>query len=188
MTTPSGTSSLGSCAIASCRFGSNFCPSASIGCRPLSAENPSVVSRPCSSRNRSATSRLRSRAAERPSSKLSRIGDKPLEERAVGVFDRLFFLARGAFLEILEVGLAAQGQIAKAIEIGLQAGVGSSSSRRPSVSAPASDLDRRRRFASGLRGVQLLDFSHVLRMAIKVMSSFCGCAPDEIARHHRSAA
>ena len=48
--------------------------------------------------------------------------DEALEERAVGVFDRLFFLARGALLVILEIGLAAQGEIAKAIEIGLQTG------------------------------------------------------------------
>ena len=47
-------------------------------------------------------------------------GDEPLEERAVGVLDRFLFLARGAFLVILEVGLAAQRQIAKAVEIGLQ--------------------------------------------------------------------
>ncbi len=48
--------------------------------------------------------------------------DQALEERAVGVFDRLLFLAGGALLEVIEIGLAAQGEIAKTIEIGLQAG------------------------------------------------------------------
>jgi hypothetical protein len=50
--------------------------------------------------------------------------DEALEERAVGVFDRVFFLARGPLLEVIEIGLAAQSEITEAIEIGLQADKG----------------------------------------------------------------
>ncbi len=46
---------------------------------------------------------------------------QPLEQRAVGVFDRLFFFARRALFVILEVGLASQREVAKPIEVGLQA-------------------------------------------------------------------
>ena len=122
------------------------------------------------------------RAAERPSSKLSTIGNQPLEERAVGVFDRLLFLARSALLVILEIGLAAQGQIAKPIEIRLQTAIGSVDRRTAIGSGGA-----RPRSAPGLPGCRSVlgvfgywNFSHVLRMAIKVMSSFCGCEPTKL--------
>ena len=48
--------------------------------------------------------------------------DEALEEGAVGVFDRLFLLAGGALLVVIEIGLAAQREIAETIEISLQAG------------------------------------------------------------------
>ena len=119
------------------------------------------------------------RAAERPSSKLSTIAKQPLEQRAVGVLDRLFFLARGALLVILEIGLAAQGEIAKAIEIRLQ------TCRRIvvcrcDVSASSDSTAWLSPSPSGLSFA--VRFFHVLRMAIKVMSSFCGCEPTKLSQ------
>ncbi len=48
--------------------------------------------------------------------------DEALEEGAVGVFDRLFLLAGGALLVVIEIGLTAQREVAETIEISLQAG------------------------------------------------------------------
>src|SRR5205807_3535619 len=100
--------------------------------------------------------------------------DQLFEERAVGVFDRLVLLAGGAFFVILEVGLAAQSEIAKTIEIRLQIVV--------FVFLRGNLL----RFGLWLGRAALVprfsdrNFSHVLRIAIKVMSSFCGCDPTKV--------
>ena len=98
-------------------------------------------------------------------------GDQFLEQRAVGVFDRFLFFAGSALFVILEVGLASEREIAEPIEVRLQT-VG---------------IVLRLRVLSGWRSRIFFlrfwfvdrNFSHVLRMAIKVMSSFCGCAPTK---------
>ena len=155
-----------------------FCPSASIGCRPLSVRKSSSCFRTMLMPEKIGDFSPSPRAAARPSSKLSTIGNEPLEQRAVGVFDRVLFLARSALLVIFEIGLAAQCQIAKTVEIGLQTG----------HRIVAVDLLGRRHWL-GLRAGDCLsvcvvfgywNFSHVLRMAIKVMSSFCGCDPTKL--------
>ena len=179
MTLPSGTFSLGSCAIASCRFGSNFCPSASIGCSAvLGQEIGELFQDHAHAGKNRRCSRLRRARRTRPSSKLSTIGNEPLEQRAVGVLDRVLFLARGAFFVILEIGLAAQREIAKAIEIGLQTFAIGSSSAASSVGDVVRRCRPSRLVCLGVL-FQLLGFFHVLRIAIKVMSSFCGCAPTK---------
>src|SRR5205814_9542507 len=88
----------------------------------------------------------------------------------------LFFAGRSLFV-IVEVGLTAKCQIAEAFEIRLQ-------SFRAIVVLLGLGI---RRFGLRGSGFLLLDFgfgngdsSHVLRMAIKVMSSFCGCAPTKL--------
>src|SRR5207244_4354159 len=112
--------------------------------------------------------------------------DEPLEQILVCVLDRVVFLSRAPLLVILKVGLAAHGEVAKPIEIGLQTshwifGLGLVNRRR----------DRGRRFGRRCRSflwvvgfIRVFEFGyrnlfHVLRMAIKVMSSFCGCEPTK---------
>ena len=113
-------------------------------CRP---GNRSAVSGPCSSRHKIGEFSPSLFAAARPSSKLSTIGNQALEERAVGVLDRVLFFAGGAFFVSFEVGLAAQGEIAKTVEIGLQAG------GRIVVASDALVVRRRTRASSARRFV-----------------------------------
>ena len=97
--------------------------------------------------------------------------DKFLEQPRVGELDPLFFFAGATLFVILEVGLAAERQIPKAIEIGLHT--------RHGIIAVFS---RSRRRCRSCGRVGIVGFLHVLRMAIKVMSSFCGCEPTKLRR------
>src|SRR2546423_3205431 len=97
--------------------------------------------------------------------------DQFFEERAVGVLDRFVLLPRRSFFVILEVRLTSKREIAKPIEVRLQ----------------TLEIVLRLRGFRGLNSRIFLlrvwfsyrNFFHVLRMAIKVMSSFCGCAPTK---------
>src|ERR1700732_1700380 len=109
--------------------------------------------------------------------------DEPLEQRSVGVLDRFFLFACVTLFVILEVGLAAQRQVAKAIKIGLQTGhrilgPGLLYIRR----SRAAQFGRRCRSLSCVVRSVFGNLSHVLRMAIRVMSSFCGCDPTKLRR------
>ena len=116
-------------------------------------------------------------------------GNQPLQERAVGVLDRFLFLARRPLFVILEIGLAPQSKVAEAIEIRLQTfgAVFFDFSRRSSRAASGGRHRTCVRIFNPWRGPILLgggfsdrDSSHVLRIAIKVMSSFCGCDPTKL--------
>src|SRR5207244_8969524 len=110
------------------------------------------------------------------------------------IFDGFVFLAGASLLVVLEIGLTAHGQIAEAIEIGLQPGnfifgfrffgwrsnrrlVGNRSCRS---SPPLLGLAQLGAFVLFLFGHG--NFLHVFRIAITVMSSFCGCAPTKFRR------
>ena len=100
MTTPSGTSSLGfQCAIASCRFGSNFCPPRrSAGQSVLGEEIRAAVSRPGSFRiNRRVVDAFARRRRKGRLQKLSTIANEPLR-RVRLVCLSVFFLAAPRFL------------------------------------------------------------------------------------------
>ena len=102
-------------------------------------------------------------------------GHKSIEQRAVRILDRLFLFARGSFFIIIEVRLTAEREIAEAIEIRLQTG------NRIIVLRFGFRLVKAHGIDGDLRIVRLfLKFLlHVFRIAIKVMSSFCGCAPTK---------
>src|SRR5581483_4657824 len=95
-------------------------------------------------------------------------GNQFFEQILVGVLDRVLFFPGGTFLEIFEIGLASHGQIAKAVDVGLQTG-----NRLVRIGW--------RRGRVFLRRLRVCDwnFFHVLRIAIKVMSSFWGVAPTK---------
>ena len=99
---------------------------------------------------------------------------EPLEQGTVRIFDGIIALTRGALFVILEICLGPQCQIAKTIQIGLQTNnwiIGSFSICRH---ASRFVLCRQRWRNLIFFPWFWAGFLHVLRMAITVMSSFCG--------------
>ena len=156
-----------------------FWPSASIGCKPFSVRKSLSCFRTMLMPGKDR--RLLAFAARGGKTELEIIDDgkQPLEQRTVGVFDRVFFLSRSALLVIFEIGLAAQREIAKrsrsACKLAHRIVV-----RQAAMSCGGFGTAQAMAVASFVRScLRLLEFFHVLRMAIKVMSSFCGCEPTK---------
>ena len=93
--------------------------------------------------------------------------DEALEEGGVGILHRVLLFARGAFAEILEIRLAAQREVAEALEVGLQL---LEQRLLAAASASAVAASAGLGWSVGIGGF----VAHFLRITIKVMSSCCG--------------
>src|SRR4051812_48992247 len=100
--------------------------------------------------------------------------DQALKQRAVRVLDRFLFFALTTLFVIFEVGLTAQREIAEAVEVSLET--------RQLVLLLWLPGDVGSVCHTMFFFVTHWNFLHVLRITIRVMSSFCGVVPTNARR------